>query len=235
MNWLASKFTVAAAAGFGFIVHLGDTKDPDGDRFWMFRDGAEIWLRSGDATTYRSNPLGGTLDIATVRVHYKRFDANYAVWGLHLWSTSGIDVSRLPGLVIGDFGRPVPLSAVPGFTARADGSGVAFDLPVLNPTGDASRTALEFIIHGMPSNPVGGVNNKDGWSSNIHVNYAALRITAGVGEIWLVQDTPQVFTAVPNTRTASTLDARAVWLSRSLVRWPRADSAGAFRLYHSAT
>src|ERR1043165_4253272 len=75
----AAKFTNAQAAGFGFIVHQGDNKDPDGDRFWMFSSGAEIWLRSGDATIYRSNPLGAA-DIATVRVHYKRFDRNYPVW-----------------------------------------------------------------------------------------------------------------------------------------------------------
>ncbi|TMQ18641.1 MAG: DUF3372 domain-containing protein [Deltaproteobacteria bacterium] len=231
----AAKFTAAAAAGFGFIVHQGNTKDPDGDRFWSFSGGGEIWLRSGDATIFRTNPLATTPDLTTVRVHYKRFDGNYALWGLHLWATSGLDVSRLPGLHIDDFGNPVPLSAMPGFAARPDGAEVVFDLPVLNPQGDASRTALEFIIHGMPSNPSGGVNNKDGWSSNIHVNYASLTIAGQVGEIWLVQDTPQVFTSVPNLKTASTADARAVWLSRRLVRWPRVDSAGAFRLYHSAT
>src|SRR5439155_16748967 len=33
----------------------------------------------------------------------------------------------------------------------------------------------------------------------------------------------------------STTDARAVWLSRDLMRWPRVDSSGEFRLYHSAT
>lgn len=232
----AAKFTAATAAGFGFIVHNGNTKDPDPDRFWAFSGGGEIWLRSGDTTIFTSNPLAATPDLTTVRVHYKRFDANYAQWGLHLWATSGLDVSRLPaGLHIDDFGNPVPLSAMPGFTAQPDGSEVVFDLPVLNPAGDASRTALEFIIHGMPTNPSGGVNNKDGWSSNIHVNYAALKITAQVGEIWLVQDTPQVFTSVPNTRTASTIEARAMWLSRGLLRWPRTDSAGAFRLYHSAT
>lgn len=231
----AAKFTAAGAAGFGFIVHQGDTKDPDGDRFWHFSDGGEFWLKSGDATIFKTNPLGAAPDLTTVRVHYKRFDANYAQWGLHLWSTSGLDVSRLPGLHIEDFANPVPLSAMPGFTARPDGSEVTFDLPVLNPRDDASRTALEFVIHGMPDNPVGGVNNKDGWSSNIHVNYAALGITGQVGEIWLVQDTPQVFTSVPNLRSASTTDARAVWLGRGLVRWPRTDTAGTFRLYHSAT
>ena len=231
----AAKFTAAAAAGFGFIVHQGDTKDPDGDRFWSFSGGGEIWLASGDPTIFRTNPLGGAADVSTVRVHYKRFDANYAVWGLHLWSTSGLDVSRLPGLALEDFGNPVPLSAMPGFTARPDGSEVVFDLPVLSPRDDASRTALEFIVHGLPSNPAGGVNNKDGWSSNIRVTDASLSITGGVGEIWLVQDTPQVFTSRPGTHTTSTTDAQAIWLSRGLVRWPRADTAGAFRLYHSAT
>jgi pullulanase len=231
----AAKITSTQAVGFGFIVHQGDSKDPDADRLWKFSDGGEFWLKSGDATVYRSNPLGGTLDLATVRVHYKRFDASYAVWGLHLWSTSGIDVDRLPGLRIEDFGQPVPLSAMPGFAAQPDGSEVAFDLPVKNPRGDASHTGVDFIIHGTPNNPSGGVNNKDGWSSNIHINYAGLSITGQAGEVWLVQEIPQVFTALPNTRTTSTTDARAMWLSRSFLRWPRVDTAGAFRLYHSAT
>jgi len=55
----ASKFTAMGAAGFGFIVHQGDTKDPDGDRLWKFTDGAEFWLRSADPVVYRTNPLGG--------------------------------------------------------------------------------------------------------------------------------------------------------------------------------
>jgi pullulanase len=231
----ASKFTAAAAAGFGFIVHRGDTKDPDGDRLWKFGDGAELWLKSGDATIYRANPLGGALDLTTVRVHYKRFDANYAVWGLHLFTSGGIDASRLPGLVIEDFGHPVPLSAMPGFVAAPDGSEVAFDLPVTNPKDDPSRIAAELVLHGTPDNPIGGVNNKDGWPFNQRIVYAGLSISGQVGEIWLVQEDPRVYTSEPNTRTVSTTDARAMWLSRSLLRWPKADTAGAFKLYHSAT
>ncbi|HSR96092.1 MAG TPA: pullulanase-associated domain-containing protein, partial [Kofleriaceae bacterium] len=64
----AAKLTNPQAAGFGFIVHQGDNKDPDGDRFWMFSGGAEIWLRSGDATIYLG-PLGppaGTNTTSTV-------------------------------------------------------------------------------------------------------------------------------------------------------------------------
>jgi pullulanase len=229
----ASKITRPDAAGVGFIVHQGDTKDTNVDRLWSFQDGGELWLKSDDPTVYRSNPAGG-LDINTVRVHYKRFDAQYNQWGLHLWSTSGIDVARLPGLTLEQWGSPVPLSAMPGYTAAPDGSEVVFDLPVLNPVADASRVAVEFIIHGLPSNPAGGVDNKDGWTSNPRVVYAGLVIAGQVGEVWLVQEEPRVFTSPSNTRHASTTDARAVWLGRGLLRWPRVDTAGTFRLYYAA-
>ncbi|WP_196778749.1 alpha-1,6-glucosidase domain-containing protein [Cognatilysobacter tabacisoli] len=232
----AAKFTHPQAAGFGFIVHPpGQNGDPGVDRIVRFGEGTQFWLRSGDATVYRSNPLGAAADIDTVRVHYKRFDGNYDAWGLHLWPTSGIDVSRLPGLALDQWPNPVPLSAMPNYAASPDGSEVVFDLPVLNPQSNPDRSAVEFIIHGMPSNPNGGVNNKDGWNDNIRVAYASLTIRDGTGSIWLVQGEPRVFTASPDTRRASTTDARAVWLTRALLQWPRTDTAGTFRLYHSAT
>ena len=229
----ASQFTNPAAAGFGFIVHPpGQGGDPGVDRVLKFTDGNTFWLRSGDATVYRSNPLGSTPDIDTVRVHYKRFDNVYDQWGLHLWPTSGIDPGRLSGLTLDQWGNPVPLASMPNYSA---GSGeITFDLPVLNPQGDANRSAVEFIIHGMPSNPNGGVNNKDGWNDNIRVNFAALSISNRVGQIWLVQGTPTVFTAPPDTRRVSTVDARAAWLTRDLIKWPLADAFGTFKLYHSA-
>jgi pullulanase len=231
----ASKFTNAAAQGLGFIVHRGDDKDPDGDRLWPFSQGGELWLKSGDATIYRANPISDTIALHTVRVHYKRFDAGYQHWGLHLWNGSGIDVSRLPaGYPIEQWGNAVPLSAMPNYVAAADGSEVAFDLPVLNPADDASRTAVEFIIHGLPTNPNGGENNKDGWTNNVRITYSALSITADTGSIWLVQEDPTVHTAPADTSLVSTTDARAIWLDRALVRWPKVDSSGAFKLYHSA-
>ena len=71
-----------------------------------------------------------------------------------------------------------PLSSMPGYAAAPDGSEVVFDLPVLNPQGDPGRVAVEFIVHGLPSNP-GGVDNKDGWTSNPRAVYAALRMQDG--------------------------------------------------------
>ena len=230
----ASAFTDPNASGFGFIVHPpGGNGDPGVDRIWNFGDGGEFWLRSGDATVYRSNPTGVVPDIDTVRVHYKRFDNNYAPWGLHLWNGSGLDTARLAGLTIEQWGAPVPFASMPGYAA---GSGeIVFDLPVLNPRADAARTGVEFIIHGLPSNPNGGVDNKDGWNANIRVSYAALNIDQRVGQVWLVQGTPTVFTAPPDTRRVSTADARAAWLTRSLLKWPLVDAFGTFKLYHAAT
>lgn len=229
----AAQFTNPAAAGFGFIVHPpGQNGDPAVDRVLKFTDGGEFWLRSGDATVYRNNPLGSTPDIDTVRVHYKRFDNVYNQWGLHLWPSSGIDPSRLAGLTLDQWGNPVPLASMPNYTTGS--SEIVFDLPVLNPQADADRSAVEFIIHGLPSNPNGGVNNKDGWNDNIRVSYAALSISNRVGQIWLVQGTPTVFTSPPDTRRVSTTDARAAWLTRNLLKWPLADDFGTFKLYYSA-
>jgi pullulanase len=232
----ASRFTHPSAAGFGFIVHPpSQSGDPGVDRTWKFSDGNEIWLRSGDANIYRSNPIASTPNIDSVRVHYKRFDRAFNQWGLHLWPTSGIDVSRLAGLNIDQWTNPVPLSAMPNYSLSTNGYEVSFDVPVVNPTNDASRTGVEFIIHGLPSNPNGGVNNKDGWNDNIRISYAALSVSNAVGEVWLVQEEPRVFTSVPDTRSVSTIDARAIWLTKSLIQWPKTDTAGVFKLYYSNT
>jgi pullulanase len=230
----ATAFNNPAAAGFGFIVHPpSQGGDPGVDRVWKFSDGNEIWLRSGDPAIYRSNPLTTTPDIHTVRVHYKRFDGVFGDWGLHLWPTSGIDVSRLQGLTLDQWGNPVPLNAMPAYAAQG-ANDIVFDLPVLNPTGDANRRAVEFIIHGMPSNPNGGVNNKDGWNDNIRVPFGALSIANGVGNIWLIGGDARVFYSTPDTRRVSSTDARAVWLTRDLIKWPQVDASANFKLYHSA-
>ncbi len=229
----ASAFD-AAATGFGFIVHPpGQAGDPAVDRTWQFADGDALWLLSGDATVYPANPRAATPDIDTVRVHYRRYDGGYAHWGLHLWDGSGIDVARLTGLAIGDWNNPVPLSAMPNYVAAADGSEVAFDLPVLNPRDAAGRTRVDLVLHGVPDNPQGGVDNKDGWTSDIGIRFASLQVADGTGHAWLVQQEPRVFTAPPDLGRASTTDARAIWLSRRLLQWPRTDATGRFRLHHS--
>ena len=104
---------------------------------------------------------------------------------------------------------------------------------MLNPTADVTRTGLEFIIHGKP--PGGDKNDKDGRNDNIKVNYAALKITGQVGEIWLLQGDPTTYYKFPDTRDVKSTDARAYWLNKQLIQFPKIDSAGVFKLYHSAT
>jgi pullulanase len=228
------------SAEFNFIIVKdgGSTREPsnwsqannDQQQYWKVADGKEIWKLSGDATQYTSNPLTAvTPDITSVRVHYKRYDGNYAAWGVHIWPSSGIDTSRLkPGVVIDQWTAPVAFS---DFNNYAAGAGeVVFDIPVLNPKDDPTRKTLEFIIHGFPPNS----DNKDGRNDNIKVNYAALTVNGQVGEIWLVQEDATVYTAAPDLRQASTTDARAYWLNQALIKWPRVDTTGVFKLYHSA-
>jgi pullulanase len=166
-----------------------------------------------------------------VRVRYLRFDGAFTNWGLHLWPSNGIDTARLPaGVAIDQWPNPVAFSAMPGYAAA--GAEVVFDIPVLNPKNSASRTGLEFIIHGTGAN----VDDKDGRSNNILVTYGSLAPAAGVATVWLVQGDPTVYLAAPDTRSVSTTDARAVWLNKQLLKWPRvAAGAGAVKLYHSAT
>ncbi len=230
-------------ASFNFIIVKdgGSTREPSGwsgansdqQQFWSVADGKTIYKVAGDKTNYTSNPAGAaTPDIDTVRVHYKRFDGLYSNWGVHIWASSGLDTARLPaGVTIDQWTNAVGFDQ---FANYAAGSGeVVFDIPVLNPQADASRTNLQFIIHGKP--PGGDPNDKDGRNDNIQVNYAALRISARVGEVWLIQGDPTVYTAFPDTRQASTTDARAYWLNRQLIQYPKIDTSGVFKLYHSAT
>ncbi len=225
---------------FNFIIHNGDSnREPSGwasangdqQQFWSVADGTAIYKLAGDKTNYRSNPLtAATPDITTLRVHYKRFDGNYAAWGLHLWDGSGVDTARLPaGVTIGDWNNPVPLSSLANYTVGA--GEVVFDIPVQNPKSDPTRTGVEFIVHGM--NPNQG--DKDGRNDNIKVTYSALTISGQVGQVWLVQQDATVYSAAPDTRQVSTSDARAYWLNKQLLKWPTVDSSGVFKLYYSAT
>ncbi|MBI3154085.1 MAG: DUF3372 domain-containing protein [Burkholderiales bacterium] len=233
----------AGGTSFNFILVKdgGGTREPsswsgrtgsDEQQFWDLSGGSEIWKLAGDATNYTTNPLGAaTPDIHTLRVHYARFDGNYADWGVHIWASSGLDQAGLkPGVVIDQWTNAVPFSDFANYSAGAEE--IVFDIPVLNPQGDANRTALEFIIHGRP--PGGDPNDKDGRDNNIRVTYSALNLSGGVGEIWLVQGDATVYTSKPDSRLASTKDARAYWLDRRLIQFPQVGTGGVFRLYHSA-
>ena len=216
----------------GYIFHIGDTKDDNGaDQAYTLQPGAnEIWRVQDDLTTYTSNPVGAApIDITTVRVHYLRYANDYSTWGLHLWGGSGLDTARMGSTAIGDWNNPVPFTAMPGYALAA--SEVTFDIPVINPLTTPGATSLQFIIHGMAPNQ----NDKDGRDDNIVVNYAGLTVANQVGEIWMVQQNTTVFASPPDTRSVSTLDQRAVWLTGKIVQWPGVAGGSKVKLYWSNT
>ena len=115
--------------------------------------------------------------INTVRVHYKRTDGQYNNWGVHIWGSSGLDVAGLkPGIAatIDQWTNAVPFTDFNNH--GTDANGIVFDIPVVNPSTDASRTNLQFIIHGKP--PGGNPDDKDGRNDNITVSYACLLYTS---------------------------------------------------------
>jgi pullulanase/glycogen debranching enzyme len=219
----------------GYLFHNGDDKDHGGaDQSHTLKPGKnEIWRKQGDPVSYSSPPDGGPAavpDLRSIRVHYKRFDGDYAAWGLHLWPSNGIDMARLPaGVVIDQWNNAAGFERLPG---HAVGVGEqVFEIPVLNPKQDSTRTALEFIIHGKAPNE----NDKDGRDANIRVAYAELTVSNQVGDIWLVQGDPKVYTSAPDLRRVSINDARAFWLNKQLIQWPQNDGSGTVKLYHSAS
>jgi pullulanase len=230
-------YDVPLAAGtgnVGYIFHKGDEKDHGGaDQSYTLKGGAnEIWRIQGDGATYTRNPSGlAAPDLATLRVHYKRYGSDYANWGLHLWAGSGLDTARMPaGVSIDQWNNAVRFDQMPGYAAGA--TEVVFDIPVLNPQGNPARKALEFIIHGRAPNE----NDKDGRPDNIRVDYASLKIVNQTAEVWIVQQDSTVYAGgAPDLRASSLSEARAVWLDRQMIQWPRVNAAGNVKLYWSAT
>ncbi len=96
------------AAFLNYIVHNGDEKDPGPDQVITFSGvGCEIWLTQGSAEQYpdAESALGGVPapppdvelseapagDGDQAIIHYKRADAKYAGWGLHIWGPTAVE------------------------------------------------------------------------------------------------------------------------------------------------
>jgi pullulanase/glycogen debranching enzyme len=224
---------LAATNGeMGFLFHNQNDKDNGGaDQHYILNAGKnEIWRLQDDSTNYTKNPLNtAPPDITTVRVHYMRYSTDYASWGLHLWGSNGMDTSRVaPGLAIGDWNNPVTFDKMPNYVLKP--TEVAFDIPVLNPSADATRTSLTFVIHGV--NPNQG--NKDGWSHDIQVNFGNLNVVNQVGEVWILEGNQTIFTSAQDMRSSSLSQAAAVWLNGQLIQWPHVFSTGGtVKLYYS--
>ncbi len=109
------------ASTVNFIVHNGDTKDPDGDRSFQPGQTPEVWLQSGDARVY---PARATAQ-GYVTVHYRRPAGDYDGWGVYLFG--GVDDSELT-----TWPATRPLTGTDGYgrfanvKLKGDGSRVGF-------------------------------------------------------------------------------------------------------------
>ncbi len=213
----------ATSGTIGYIFHKGDEKDHDGaDQSYVLNaDHLEIWRKQGDATTYTSNPdLIIAPDADNVRVHYKRYLGDYSGFGLHIWEISGgndIDTARLPGgVVIGDWANAVPFAAP--MTTGTDSYGVWIDVPVKK-FSEGAR-GFNFLVHKGTDDA-----GKDGNDRQM--------LFANGYEIWLLEGDNRVHYSEPLGDVSMT-DAKAFWIDRNTILWPRVSASGEYRLYFTA-
>ncbi|HLU83406.1 MAG TPA: pullulanase-associated domain-containing protein [Trueperaceae bacterium] len=183
------------AARLGFIVHMGDTKDPGPDMFLEpARHGREIWLVSGSDVIHTAPPLAPP-ETGVARVHYLNPAGDLDGWVLHVWEDTIEQVTWEAGLP--------PTGEVPG--------GLYWDVRLAD---DAEQLGL--IIHrGDEKDP----------GPDIFVDVAALRSAQEVSddrgiEVWLVSGSTTLHTQRPDLASVGGGDlraARAYWVTRDLV------------------
>lgn len=218
----------AAPGTLKYIIHKDGAKDPnDNDQVFAY-DGSvkEIWRIQGDTGTYTTNPDAPPVsDLDYVRIHYKRFNADYSAWGLHLFGD--VDMSKMPtyanqAVTETNWTNPLPLvSPADGVKTGTDTFGVFIEVPVKKPT--AGGKTLKFIVHGLVGDAQG---TKDGGD---HV------VTMSIGqEVWMVEGGEPVYTLEEANKVSFSLnDAKAFWVSKDLILWPRVESTGTYKLYSS--
>ena len=194
-------------------------------------------MKSGDATVYRSNPDAlasarpGTRCASTT----SKFDVNFTPWGCICGTPHASMPGAPPRPALNVWGQPGALRIHAWLPVRSPNE-VVFDLPVLNPGGRRLRSAVEFIVHGTPDNPERRQRQQTtaGITNNIRADYANVTAVNGVAEIWLVQDTPQVFYRAPICARPRAPMHAPTGIDDRLPQWLKASAGGAFELYHSA-
>jgi pullulanase-type alpha-1,6-glucosidase len=105
-----------------FIVHNGDNKDPGPDQSVVPADQGEAWIRSGEAVVHPNRAAAEH----TAVLHYRRPDADYAGWGLHVWAGAA---------------NPTEWTN-PLMPASVDSYGAVFRVPLVD-----GATSLSYIVH----------------------------------------------------------------------------------------
>lgn len=161
------------AGDLGFIINNcanGGTKDPGPDQHLNTLQSREVWILSGNATVYTTEPTisGQPVPPGDVRIHYHRTDGNYGGWTIFGWNATATNYSWC---------------SVEAQPSGADGFGAYFDIPVDRTAGNPAGQ-LGFIIHNCST------NTKDPGPDQF------LQTTES-DQAWVVSGMPTVFTALP--------------------------------------
>lgn len=180
------------ASRLGFIVHVGDTKDPGPDMFLnVAQHGYEIWVVSGSDTIHTAPPIAPPGE-GVARVNYLNPSGDLEGWVLHVWEDTVEEVSWADGLL--------PSGRMPG--------GLYWDVRLAD---DAEK--LGFIVHrGDEKDP----------GPDMFMDAAEFRNELGGAEVWMVTGSTQLFDRRPEVATTGGGDlrsARAHWLAPDLLAW----------------
>ena len=84
----------------GFIVHMGDVKDPGPDMFLLLsQHGREVWLVAGSDEILTAPPLAPPAE-GVARIHYLNPAGDYDGWVLHVWEDTLESVTWDAGLPV---------------------------------------------------------------------------------------------------------------------------------------
>src|SRR5690554_5858516 len=197
------------ASRLGFIVHMGDTKDPGPDMFVNIpQHGNEVWVVSGSDTIHTAPPLEPP-GAGVARVNYLNPGGDLEGWVLHVWEDTAEQVTWEDGLP--------PTGEIPG--------GLYWDVRL---TEDAER--LGFVVHrGDEKDP----------GPDMFVELPEFMNELGGSEVWLVTGSAQLFGQRPDLAGSGGGDlrsARAHWLAPDLLAWRTgvALPGDEYRLHHAA-
>jgi pullulanase/glycogen debranching enzyme len=139
----------------------------------------------------------------TVRIHYNRAAADYGGWAVYTWN-----------------GALDPSPAYPSLDAPdgSDDFGVFFNVAV-----KPDATFLNFILHG----PGGGPKN-----CGDDMKFDFTPVGAG-GEIWQLEGDCTIYLTRPALKVGDVKQAKAHWLTRSVLAWPKASPSNTYRLYYA--
>ncbi|WP_236655436.1 pullulanase-type alpha-1,6-glucosidase [Streptacidiphilus carbonis] len=168
----------AGASNVGFIVEDNGTKDGAADRSIDLSSTGEVWVNSGDTTTYTTDPgATSTVPAGTAVIHYHRTDGNYTGWGLHDWTGAATPT---------DWSNPLSPSGTDAF-------GDVFTVPLAS-----GATVLDYIIHNgdtkdLPDNQElnFAVDGREVWITDSTPGYILPQSTASAADLDLSRSKAQ--------------------------------------------